>query len=138
MPVFWRSDGDYPCVGQQISRRDNARRLSPPDLRTTLPEVRPASDINSLPSHTPAKATTDGKEQLEHLTKRLNRLWIHMTARIRFNIPTGTKGPVMNGKALFRRFARTCRCCDRSRPYPCGSCRVVQHGSEYCWRIHQA
>jgi hypothetical protein len=39
---------------------------------------------------------------LEHLTKRLNRLWIHMTARIRFNIPTGTKGPVMNGEALFR------------------------------------
>jgi hypothetical protein len=40
--------------------------------------------------------------KLEHLTKRLNRLWIHMTARIRFNIPTGTKGPVMNGEALFR------------------------------------
>jgi len=39
---------------------------------------------------------------LEHLTKRLNRLWIHMTARIRFNIPTGTRGPVMNGEALFR------------------------------------
>src|ERR1700720_531633 len=35
---FWRSDGDYPCVGQQISRRDNARRLSPSDLRTTLPD----------------------------------------------------------------------------------------------------
>src|SRR5580704_13644973 len=31
MPVFWRSDGDYPCVGQQISRRENARRLSPSD-----------------------------------------------------------------------------------------------------------
>jgi hypothetical protein len=43
---------------------------------------------------------------LEHLTKRLNRLWIHMTARIDFNVPTGTKGPVMNGKALFRRFAQ--------------------------------
>jgi hypothetical protein len=40
--------------------------------------------------------------RLEHLTKRLNRLWIHMTARIRFNVPTGTKGPVMNGEALFR------------------------------------
>jgi hypothetical protein len=51
-------------VGQQISRRDNARRLSPSDLRTTLPEVRPASDIKDLHSHTPAKATTDGKEQL--------------------------------------------------------------------------
>ena len=25
---FWRSDGDYPCVGQHISRRKNARRLS--------------------------------------------------------------------------------------------------------------
>jgi hypothetical protein len=37
----------------------------------------------------------------EHLTRRLNRLWIHMTTRIRFNIPTGTKGPVMNGEALF-------------------------------------
>jgi hypothetical protein len=35
MPIFWRSDGDYPCVGQQISRRENnARRLSPSDLRT--------------------------------------------------------------------------------------------------------
>ena len=54
-----------------------------------------------------------------------------MTARIRFNVPTGTEGPVMNGKALFQRFARTCRCCDRSRPYPCGSCRVVQHSFEY-------
>jgi hypothetical protein len=64
MPVFWRSDGDYPCVGQQISRRENARRLSPSDLRTTLPEVLPANDIKALPSHTPAKATTDGKEQL--------------------------------------------------------------------------
>jgi hypothetical protein len=32
----------------------------------------------------------------------------------------------------------TIRCCDRSRPYPCGSCQVVQHGFEYCWRIHQA
>src|ERR1700688_4850370 len=39
MPVFWRSDGDYPCVGQQISRRENARRLSPSDLRTTLPDL---------------------------------------------------------------------------------------------------
>src|SRR6202795_3044487 len=39
MRVFWRSDGDYPCVGQQISRRDNARRLSPSDLRTTLPDL---------------------------------------------------------------------------------------------------
>jgi hypothetical protein len=38
---------------------------------------------------------------LEHLTRRLNRLWVHMTARIGFNIPTGTKGPVMNGEALF-------------------------------------
>jgi MAE_28990/MAE_18760-like HEPN len=46
-------------------------------------------------------------KQLERLTRRLNRLWIHITARIRFNIPTGTKGPVMNGEALFRRFART-------------------------------
>src|SRR5271166_468820 len=39
MPVFWRPDGDYPCVGQQISRRENARRLSPSDLRTTLPDL---------------------------------------------------------------------------------------------------
>jgi hypothetical protein len=39
--------------------------------------------------------------RLEHLTRRLNRLWVHMTARIGFNIPTGTKGPVMNGEALF-------------------------------------
>jgi hypothetical protein len=45
---------------------------------------------------------SSGLRALEHLTKRLNRLWIHMTARIRFNIPTGTKGPVMNGEALFR------------------------------------
>src|ERR1700682_1055400 len=30
---------DYPCVGQQISRRDNARRLSPSDLRTPLPDL---------------------------------------------------------------------------------------------------
>src|SRR6201989_3262276 len=30
---------DYPCVGQQISRRDNARRLSPSDLRPTLPDL---------------------------------------------------------------------------------------------------
>ena len=37
---FWRSDGDYPCVGQHISRRKNARRLSPSDLRTTLPDLR--------------------------------------------------------------------------------------------------
>ena len=37
---FWRSDGDYPCVGQHISRRKNARRLSPSDLRTTLPGPR--------------------------------------------------------------------------------------------------
>src|ERR1700686_4387108 len=59
---------DYPCVGQQISRRDNARRLSPSDLRTTLPEVIPASDIKALPSHTPAKATTDRKEQLATVT----------------------------------------------------------------------
>jgi hypothetical protein len=29
-----------------------------------LTKVRPTSDINALPSHTPAKATTDGKEQL--------------------------------------------------------------------------
>ena len=29
---------------------------------------------------------------LEHLTRRLNRLRIHMTARIRFNIPTGKRG----------------------------------------------
>jgi hypothetical protein len=43
----------------------------------------------------------DELQPLEHLTRRLNRLWIHMTARIRFNIPTGTKGPVMNGEALF-------------------------------------
>ena len=41
------------------------------------------------------------KPNLEHLTRRLNRLWVHMTARIGFNIPTGTKGPVMNGEALF-------------------------------------
>ena len=34
MPGFLRrSDGDYPCVGQHISRRKNARRLSPSDLR---------------------------------------------------------------------------------------------------------
>jgi len=39
--------------------------------------------------------------ELEHLPRRLNRLWIHMTVRIRFNIHTGTKGPVMNGEALF-------------------------------------
>ena len=32
------------------------------------------------------------KPDLEHLTRRLNRLWIHMTVRIRFNIYTGTKG----------------------------------------------
>ena len=31
---------DYPCVGQHISRRKNARRLSPSDLRTTLPDLR--------------------------------------------------------------------------------------------------
>src|ERR1700686_1027519 len=37
---FWRSDGDYSCVGQHISRRNNARRLSPPDLRTPLPDLR--------------------------------------------------------------------------------------------------
>ena len=36
--VFLAVDGDYPCVGQHISRRKNARRLSPSDLRTTLPE----------------------------------------------------------------------------------------------------
>src|SRR6516225_1607675 len=71
---------------------------------------------------------------LEHLTRRLNRLWVHMTARIGFNIPTGIKGPVMNGEALFRRFARTCRCCNRSRSNPCASCQVIQHGFEYCWR----
>jgi hypothetical protein len=41
------------------------------------------------------------KSRLEHLTRRLNRLWIHMRVRIRFNIHTGTKGPVMNGEALF-------------------------------------
>jgi hypothetical protein len=41
------------------------------------------------------------QRDLEHLTRRLNRLWVHMTARIGFNIPTGTKGPVMNGEALF-------------------------------------
>jgi len=43
----------------------------------------------------------DEKYILEHLTRMLNRLWIHMTVRIRFNIHTGTKGPVMNGEALF-------------------------------------
>ena len=59
---------------------------------------------------------------LEHLTRRLNRLWIHMTARIRFNIPTGAKGPVMNGEALFGRFARTGSCGNRSRSYPRKSC----------------
>ena len=31
---------DYPCVGQHISRRKNARGLSPSDLRTTLPDLR--------------------------------------------------------------------------------------------------
>src|SRR5271169_3866372 len=36
---IWRSDGDYPCVGLHISRRENARRLSPSDLRTTLPDL---------------------------------------------------------------------------------------------------
>jgi hypothetical protein len=60
----------------------------------------------------PVPSLDDIRMALEHLTKRLNRLWIHMTARIRFNIPTGTKEPVMNGKALFQRFARTCRCCN--------------------------
>jgi mono/diheme cytochrome c family protein len=50
----------------------------------------------------PAMRNSVQPNQLEHLTKRLNRLRIHMTARIRFNIPTGTKGPVMNGEALFR------------------------------------
>src|SRR5271154_4452241 len=34
----------------------------------------------------------------------------------------------MNGEALFRGFARTCRCCNRSRSYPCESCRVLKHG----------
>jgi hypothetical protein len=45
-------------------------------------------------------------KRLDHLTKRLNRrLGIPTTARIGIKIPTGTKGPVMNGEALFRRFA---------------------------------
>src|ERR1700675_4874720 len=61
-----------------------------------------------------------------------------MRARIGFKVPTGTKGPGMNGEALFRRSSRTCRCGNRSRSYPCESCRAVQHGFEYCWRIHQA
>src|ERR1700680_3063917 len=51
-----------------------------------------------------------------------------MRARIGFKVPTGTKGPGMNGEALFRRSARTCRCGNRSRSYPCESCRAVQHG----------
>jgi hypothetical protein len=45
MRVFWRSDGDYPCVGQQISRRENARRLSPSNLRTTLPDLCALRDL---------------------------------------------------------------------------------------------
>jgi len=39
MPVFWRSDGDYPCVGQQNLTEGQCRRLSPSDLRTTLPDL---------------------------------------------------------------------------------------------------
>src|ERR1019366_2850480 len=34
-------DGDYPLVGRHISRRTHARRLSPSDLRRTLPDLRP-------------------------------------------------------------------------------------------------
>src|ERR1700739_4695776 len=60
-----------------------------------------------------------------------------MTARIGFKILTGTKGPVMNGQALFRRFARMCRCGNRSRSYTCESCRAVQHSFEYCWRLQR-
>src|SRR5580693_8729470 len=89
-------------------------------------------------SYLEMKSLLRGKLSLRAFDEKVESIVIHMTARIRFNIPTGTKGPVMNGEALFRRFARTCRCCNRSRPYPCESCRVVQHGFEYCWRIHQA
>ena len=32
---------DYPCMGQHISRRKNARRLSPSALGTSLPNLRP-------------------------------------------------------------------------------------------------
>jgi hypothetical protein len=37
--------------------------------------VRPASDINDLPSHTPAKATTDGKEQLAAVAHQRTLVW---------------------------------------------------------------
>src|SRR6266576_1924751 len=66
---FWRSDGDYPCVGQQISRRDNARRLSPSDLRTTLPDLcalakRPLASphrAEDLPLSPPKAASETGR-----------------------------------------------------------------------------
>src|ERR1019366_1589091 len=41
MPGLGRPDGDYPHVGRHISRRTYARRLSPSDLRRTLPDLRP-------------------------------------------------------------------------------------------------
>jgi hypothetical protein len=40
----------------------------PPDAMLSLPGVPPSSDINTLHSHTPVKATTGGKEQLAAVT----------------------------------------------------------------------
>jgi tripartite-type tricarboxylate transporter receptor subunit TctC len=92
---------DVPTVAEFIPGFDFASRIGI-FARSDTP-----ADIVDLVSKTIVAITSeqdtiDRLAALEHLTKRLNRLWIHMTARIRFNIPTGTKGPVMNGEALFR------------------------------------
>jgi len=75
MPVFWRSDGDYPCVGHQNSRRENARRLSPSDLRTTLP------DLCALAKRPPRKPTSRGR-----------LAWIRRRSAARLFVTPGRRG----------------------------------------------
>lgn len=80
-------------------------------FRTIMPDMPGfgATDLPELNEYYPVLAArwiARLMDHLEHLTKRLNRrLGIPTTARIGFKISTGTKGPVMNGEALFRRFA---------------------------------
>jgi len=61
-----------------LFERHAARTLSD-DLDVYLKQLLAGLDVNS-------------QNELEHLTRRLNRLWIPMTARIRFNNPHWYKG----------------------------------------------
>ena len=76
---------------------------------------------------------------LEHLTKRLNRrLWIPMTARIRFNISTGIMETSHEWESLIPTICANVLSLQSMPVTPARKLLKFTHGVEYCWGIHQA